>query len=169
MPSLTRIFLTTCLALAVFLPGVASAAGPGSTLLVSRPDGTGPPPAALDNDAIGPGGLSDDGRWAVFESTADGLAPGVNKRVGNVFLRDTETGTTTFVSRSDGVDGAPVNAEAEDPAVTVTPAGHVLVAFSTGATNLSDHATGAVTIPARADEVWMRDVTADTTTLVSRS
>ncbi|GAB4280548.1 MAG: hypothetical protein Kow0056_15090 [Coriobacteriia bacterium] len=45
--------------------------------------------------------FSDDGRWVVFVSHADNLAPGTNSRK-NVFLRDMVSGETTLVS--DGSD-----------------------------------------------------------------
>jgi Tol biopolymer transport system component len=164
-----RLALLSLLALALLLPGSALASGQGSTQLVSRPDGSGPPPNAFDNNSDTPGALSDDGRYAVFTSNADGFAPGGNPAVENVFLRDTQTATTTLVSRSDGMDGAGANESSSDPDVTVTPTGHVLVAFTTTASNLSDHATGAVTPPKSVNEVWLRDVTAGTTVLVSRT
>ena len=172
MRSLLRLLLPSVLAFAfafaALVPGSAAAAGPGSTSLVSRPDGNGPVAAGFENHSRTPGALSDDGRYAVFTSGADGFAPGGDTNVENVFLRDTQTGTTTLVTRSDGADGVGANAGAEEPDVTVSPAGHVLVAFATRATNLSDHASGPVTPPAGVEEVWLRDVTAGTTSLVSR-
>ena len=45
----------------------------------------------------------------------------------------------------------------------------MLVAFSTRATNLADHVTGPVQPPGGEELVWLRDVTAGTTTLVSRA
>ncbi len=145
----------------------ALAAPSASTLLVSRPDGVGPVPQGQANDSETPGALSADGRYAVFLSDANGLAPGINPNVENVFVRDTSAGTTTLVSRSDGFDGVGADQSSESPAIAVSAAGHVLVAFSTDATNLSDHATGAVNPHATA--IWLRDVTAGTTTLISRN
>src|SRR4051812_19023423 len=152
MPPLSRIFLTM-LALVVLLPATALAAPQGSTQLVSRPDGGAASPAAFDNNSETPGALSDDGRYAVFASDADGFAPGVDAHVENLFVRDTQSGTTTLVSRSDGIDGAGANESSRDPDVTVTPDGHVLVAFSTTASNLSDHRTGPVAPVDRAEQV----------------
>ena len=162
--------LAVLLALAALTAPAAFAAGAGSTQLVSRPDGTGPVPPALDNDSSTPGALSADGRYAVFVSDADGLAPGLNPRVRNVFVRDRQTQTTTLVSRSDGLDGAGVDSAARNPAVEVQASdGHVLVVFESAATNMTDHETGAVANPNHLTEVWLRDVTAGTTTLVSRA
>src|SRR4051794_32998030 len=166
MRSLPLLFLVV---LAVLVPPSAIAAGPGSTQLVSRPDGSGPSPTAFDNQSFTPGAVSDDGRYAVFISGADGFTGGVDPQVDNVFVRDTQTGVTTLVSRSDGIDGADANARSIDPDVAVTPGGHVVVAFATTASNLSDHETGPVAPGERLDQVWLRDVTAGTTTLVSRS
>src|SRR4051812_499708 len=140
MPSLLRFALLSLIAIAVVLPGTAAAAGPGSTLLVSRPDGLGPAPTAFDNNSDTPGALSDDGRYAVFTSTADGFAPGGDDTAENVFVRDTQAGTTTLVSRSDGPNGAGANRDSRDPAVTGTPPGPAPVAFVTGATNPTDPA-----------------------------
>src|SRR5881398_1811312 len=121
MRSLLRISLFALVLLAVALPSAALAAGPGSTVLVSRADGLGPVPPAFDNDSQMPGSLSDDGRYAAFVSEADGFAPGADPTVENVFVRDTKTGTTTLVSSSDGRDGAGANAESADPDITVAP------------------------------------------------
>jgi Tol biopolymer transport system component len=163
------LFASAIAAVLLVLSPPALAAGPGSTVLVSRPDGLGPVPPAFDNrSGTGVNAVSADGRYAVFTSAADGFAPGVDPHVTNVFLRDTTTATTTLVSRSDGPGGAGANADSEAPDVAVGPNGHVYVTFETGATNLSDHATGPVTAANQSTEVWLRDVTAGTTTLVSR-
>ncbi len=161
--------LLSVLAIVLPAPAPAAAAGAGSTLLVSRPDGFGAVPPALDNNSS-PGAVSADGRYVVFVSQADGLSPDANSRVQNVFLRDRQTQTTTLVSRSDGSSGTGVDADAAHPAIAVTASdGHVLVAFESTATNLSDHDTGPVANPHGLSEVWLRDVTAGTTTLVSRA
>src|SRR4051794_33377175 len=136
---LTLVSALACTAavLALLSP-LALAAGPGSTVLVSRPGGLGPLPPAFDNNSgHGVSAVSTDGRYAAFVSEADGFAPGGDPHVTNVFLRDTQSGTTTLVSRSDGPDGAGANASSESPDVAVAPNGHVLVTFQTKATNLS--------------------------------
>jgi hypothetical protein len=166
------------------LPGLAAAAPAGSTFLVSRPDGTGAVTPASDNGSSGPLAVSADGRYVAFVSAADGFAPGANPRVTNVFVRDTVTNLTTLASRSDGAEGAGVNADVEhidnakigiavEPGATAADGPHdrphVLVAFSTRATDLVDHATGTQPATAGREEVWMRDLTAGTTYLVSRA
>jgi Tol biopolymer transport system component len=164
---------------ALSIAAPAAAAPAGSTLLVSRPDGLGPAPVPLD-DSSRAVALSDDGRYAAFTSRAP-FAGGANQRLFNLFVRDTLTGATTLASRSDGSGGAPANADVDAfgrAAVAVEPGGvaldpphdrpHVLVAFDTTATNLSDHRTGP-TATGGVEEVWLRDVTASTSYLVSRT
>jgi WD40-like Beta Propeller Repeat len=174
--------LVALLALALAQP---SAAAPvGSTFLVSRPDGTGPLTRPTDNESEGPLAVSPDGRYVAFLSTADGFAPGADPAVLNLFLRDTRTKTTTLVNRSDGVNGTGANADVARSSrdtidIAVVPGGlaaegphdvpHVMVVFATSATNLVDHVDGAVPATDGAQEVWLRDVTAGTTYLVSRA
>lgn len=146
--------------------GAAAAAPAGSTLLVSRPDGSGPVPPAFDNSSKTPGAISDDGRYVVYTSYADGFASGAFSGAVNVFLWDRVTDTTTLVSRSDGLDGAGANRDATAPAIAVDAAGHVLVTFTSSATNLVDDASGQTANGT--EQVWLRDVTAGTTTLISR-
>jgi hypothetical protein len=166
------------------LPSLAAAAPTGSTFLVSRPDGTGPLSALSDNSSIGPLAVSSDGRYVAFFSAADGFAPGADPRVMNLYVRDTTTNTTTLVSRSDGLNGVGINADVQTNeraqiGIAVQPGTqtvdgphdrpHVLVVFSTKATNLVDHVAGAAPPTNGREAVWMRDVTAGTTYLVSRA
>jgi Tol biopolymer transport system component len=161
------------IAITMLVAAAPSLAAPaGSTVLVSRPDGFGPVPPAFDNDSNDPIALSQDGRYALFRSQADGFAPGVNPFAENLFVRDRVTGTTTLANRSDGFDGAGSNRDASDADLAVAMIGgqpHVLVVFSTFATNLVDHPTGAVLGEFGREHVWLRDVTAGETTLVSRA
>lgn len=168
------------LALLTLAAGVAPAAAApaGTTLLVSRPDGLGPVPPAFDNFSETPAALSADGRYAAFVTSADGFAAGTNPFFRNVLLRDTQTSTTTLVSRSDGAAGLAADEDATSPAIAVAPANvmpdapagvpHVLVAFTSSAADLVDHATGtAPAVPGQ--RIWLRDVTAGTTYLVSKA
>ena len=83
----------------------ASAAGPNSTLLVSRPSGLGTLPVPGDGDSgVGRNAISGDGRKIVFISVADDL--GVHDNAGHVWVRDTVADTTTLVDRVPG-GGAP--------------------------------------------------------------
>jgi Tol biopolymer transport system component len=170
--------------LAICAAGPAAAQPAGSTLLVSRPDGVAPAPAAIDNASGAPLAVSGDGRYVAFISSADGFAPGADPRVANVFVRDTSTGTTTLVSRSDGVDGAGINSPAASGTegtvgIAIEPGAqapdpphdqpHVLVVFGTDATNLVDHRSTSIPDTGGVQQLWLRDVTAGTTYLVSRA
>jgi hypothetical protein len=182
--------LTIVLALALLaLASPALAASAGTTVLVSRPDGTAlfTPPHDGSVSQSAPLAVSDDGRFVAFVSQAR-LDPAANPLVWNLYLRDTVANTTTLVSRSDGASGAAANADVgmgsathsgDTIGIALWSAGgsgdaphnqtHVLVAFSTMATNLVDH-TDRATEPTQGGlQVWMRDVTAGTTYLVSRA
>ncbi|MEZ4211206.1 MAG: hypothetical protein R3B39_02875 [Candidatus Paceibacterota bacterium] len=51
-----------------------------------------------DNASYYVGGISDDGRFISFHSTATNLVAGDTNGVDDIFLHDTQTGTTTRVS-----------------------------------------------------------------------
>ena len=93
----------------------AGAAGPGSTLLVSRPDGLGPLVPAGDNHAAaGTRALSGDGRFVVYAGRADDL--GARDGHQHIWLRDTMTGSTTLVDRGPG--GVPGDGDAGTPSIS---------------------------------------------------
>ena len=164
-------------------PAAAQTVHDGSTVLVSRPSGDAPYTGRRDgtSDALA---VSADGRYVVFVSSIDEIADGVNLEEPAVLPRDRVAQTTVLVGRSDGAVGAaastPPSFGFSNPtaAVAVASAGsvpaeplgvpHVLVAFSSNAGNLVDHATGALIGTPDAVRIWLRDVTAATTTLVSR-
>jgi Tol biopolymer transport system component len=93
---------TRTLAIAVGLSAAcaapAAAAGPNSTLLLSRPSGLGALPPVGDGPAsLGGNAVSADGRLIVFTSQADDL--GVGDGLSHVWVRDTISNTTTLVDR----------------------------------------------------------------------
>lgn len=113
--------------------------------------------------------ISTDGRYVMFERPRSmpedciDSAVGVNSCV-DVYVRDTELGTTTLVSRADGVAGDEANAIIRRSYLS-DDGRHVL--FNTAATNL---------LPGPMDnDSWnygwdyVRDLDANTTTLVSRA
>jgi len=103
-----------------------------------------------------PAGLSPDGRYVLFESSAGDLAAGDTNGVADIFLRDLISGTTVAVSVSTNGDvgnGASYSS-------TMTPDGRY-VAFASAANNLvSDDTNG---IP----DVFLRDLQSRATTLIS--
>jgi Tol biopolymer transport system component len=154
-----RLRVTAALAVlvAVSIPALAHGAI-GDTTLASRASGA---DGAVATGASQPGlALSGSGRYIAFASTADNLDAAAVAGVANVYVRDTETGTTTLVSRADGADGAGGDGNSANP--SISPAGRY-VAFESEADNLSDSDDDSVT------NVYVRDLVAGTTTLVSRA
>lgn len=75
--------------------------------------------------------LSDDGRYVVFTSAASNLVGSDSNSLPDVFLHDTETGSTTIISRTTG--GLIANGYSLDPAISGDGR---FVAFRSSATNL---------------------------------
>jgi Tol biopolymer transport system component len=125
----------------------------GTTTLVSRANGVGATPAAEAWDAH----IGADGRHVAF--VARGALDGVSNAFAQAYLRDLDAHTTTLVSRAAGAGGAIGNRAASSPSPS---ADGRLVAFQAGATNL-DPADSASN-----NDVFVRNLVAQTTTLVSR-
>jgi TolB protein len=98
------------------------------------------------------------GRHITFSSRADDLDPAATNGVRQVYMRDTDAGTTIAVSRRTGAAGALGNRDAG--ASTISNDGR-LIAFATNARNLSHrHCSGS--------NIVLRDVRRSTTRLVRR-
>src|SRR6266581_275767 len=124
----------------------------GTTTLVSvNLTGTG----GGNGDSI-PTGISTNGRYACFESSASDLAPGDTNGVTDVFVRDLWSNTTALVSVS--LAGVPGNGVCRGSAMT--PDGSY-VAFVSAATNLVAGDTNGI------PDVFVRDLQASATALVS--
>jgi Tol biopolymer transport system component len=122
------------------------------TQLVSvRADGSGSGRGASTNPTLTP-----DGRFVVFESQASDLVADGTASVGDVFVRDLQTGVTTLVSAA--AAGEPASGRSQSP--VITPDGRY-VAFASVATNLVPG-----TLPSEG-EIYLRDLTGGTTTRVS--
>ena len=78
--------------------------------------------------------VSADGHYVAFESKASNLSDAAQPGVTNIYKRDTQTGTTTLVSRVTGADGAGADGDSAAPAIS--PAGR-FIAFESVADNLS--------------------------------
>jgi WD40-like Beta Propeller Repeat len=124
----------------------------GTTTLVS----VNPAGGSADEDCE-PRGVSTNGQYAVFESTADNLVAGcTNNTIRNIFVHDLIHNTTALVSI--GTGGVEGNGNSYESAIT--PNGRYVV-FSSIATNL---VAGDVNgIP----DVFVRDLQGGTTTLAS--
>jgi Tol biopolymer transport system component len=102
--------------------------------------------------------ISADGRYVTFDSLASNLVPGDTNGMYDIFVRDRTAGTTTRVSKSSaGVEG---NDYSDSPSIS---ADGRYVAFESLATNLVSGDTNG------AYDIFVRDRTAGTTTLVSKN
>ena len=123
--------VTVALVAAIGL-AVPAQAAPNDLTLISRASG---PTGPAANDHADRASVSADGRFVVFVSGADNLSAEDNDGVANVFVRDLQAGTTTFVSRADGATG--VGADADSTGPTISADGR-FVAFASTAVNLSN-------------------------------
>lgn len=130
-----------------------------TTTLVSRQspvDGG----AVADSGASQPA-ISADGRHVAFISSSDNLSTSDDDTVGNIYVRDLDTDTTTLVSRRSAADGAAgANGFSSSPSIS---ADGRHVAFHSAADNLVPKDLNGVV------DVFVRDTVAFTTTLVSRT
>jgi Tol biopolymer transport system component len=127
----------------------------GTTTLVSRAGGV---DGAKGRLSFTPA-ISADGRFVAFYSFTR-LIPDDNDGIWDVYVRDLQTSTTTLVSRASGPTGAKGDNNSWRPAIS---ADGRFVAFRSGATNLSPDDGDAT------EDVFVRDLQAGTTTLVSRA
>jgi Tol biopolymer transport system component len=128
-----------------------------TTALVSRV--TGPTGAAGDGASNDPS-ISGDGRYVAFKSASANLSGEDLDPVEDVFVRDRVAGTTTLVSRATGPAGAAGDADSEQPSISDDGR---YVSFMSAATTFSTEDADPVV------DVFVRDLVAGTTTLVSRA
>ncbi|MEA2420921.1 MAG: hypothetical protein QOF55_20, partial [Thermoleophilaceae bacterium] len=98
--------------------------------------------------------LSSDGRFVAFRGQGGSIS-GVQ-----VLVRDRQANTTAIASRASGASGAVAAAAADEPAIS---ADGLYVVFRTAADNLSTEDGDST------DDVFERDLSAMTTTLISRA
>jgi Tol biopolymer transport system component len=127
-----------------------------TTTLASRADGAAG--AQAESGSLVPA-ISADGRFVAFASTAENLHPADIDGWQDVFVRDLDANTTTLASRADGAAGADANNFSFEPVIS---ADGRLVAFESEASNLHpDDGDSSY-------DVFVRDLEANTTALVSR-
>src|SRR5215218_4203269 len=143
--------------LAATIVGAAIGAKGGAettTVLVSADkDGRGG-----DGNSLEPA-ISGDGRFVAFASRAKNLSPAAKGGRRQIFVKDTKTGAVTLVSRADGAAGAVGDGNSYNPSIS---ADGRYVAFASTAESL-------VPDDAAYNDVFVRDLAAGTTTLVSRA
>jgi RTX calcium-binding nonapeptide repeat (4 copies) len=145
----------TIVTLVVLAAGAAGAVN--DTVLISRSDGLG---ANGANDTSETASTSADGRFVAFKSGANNLSADDNDSFDNVFVRDTQTNTTTLVSRQTGT--AAMNGGNDNSGQPSISDDGRFVAFDSTADNLSGDDNNMWT------NVFVRDLQTNTTTLVSR-
>jgi hypothetical protein len=126
------------------------------TTLVSQPTGGG---ANLNDGSSYVGGISADGRYVLFGSSSDNMSDADNDSFESVHVRDVQESTTTLVSQPTGNSGCAACA-ADSYAQSLSPDGRY-AAFESASGNLSGNDGNSV------DDVFVRDLQAGTTTLVS--
>jgi Tol biopolymer transport system component len=98
--------------------------------------------------------MTPDGHYVAFTSEATNLVAGDTNRIADIFVRDIQLGTTTLAS-----PGAHASTGTGSELPDITPDGRYVVFYST-ATNLVGGGTNN-------SKIYVRDLTAQTTTLVS--
>lgn len=111
--------------------------------------------AGGDGDSL-PMGISTNGRYVLFESSAGNLIPHDSNGASDVFVHDRQTGITILVSAN--TNGAVANGDSTSP--SMTPDGR-WVAFASSATDLVAGDTN------RLQDVFLRDLQTGVTALAS--
>jgi hypothetical protein len=127
-----------------------------TTTLVSRASG---PLGAKGNGISAVNSVADDGDVA-FTSYASNLVPDDTDTLGDIYVRDLATSTTTLVSRASGASGVKGNRDSSQGRLS---ADGRFVAFNSGASNLTPDSASSV------GSVFVRDLQTSTTTLASRA
>jgi Tol biopolymer transport system component len=122
-----------------------------TTLVSVNQNGTG----GGNNDSF-PKGISTNGQFALFESSASDLVANDTNNTTDIFVRDVVNGTTSLVTGS-ATGGS---ASGISRGSVLTPNGRY-VAFTSAATNLVANDTNSIA------DVFVRDLQSGTTTLVS--
>lgn len=110
-----------------------------------------------NGDSTG-GGVSDDGRYVVFQTRASNLVAGGAPGTDNVLRRDLLSGTTELVNVT--FSGALPSSSSRSPSISADGS---RIAFGSAASNLVPNDTNAQV------DVFVRDMNAGTTWLVSRT
>ena len=134
-----HLLLLPALVLTALLAGSAQASPPGTSVVVDQPTGFADPLRGAGNmsDVVSGGGaVSLDGRYVVFESTADGMSDRDADDFQNVYRKDRVSGAIELVSVAS--DGSPANGDSHNP--RISDDGNRVV-FSSYATNLHAEAS----------------------------
>jgi Tol biopolymer transport system component len=156
-PQIAALLVLAALVLATALAGAfagAKGGGEPTTVLVSA----GKAGKGGNGNSLEPA-ISADGRYVVFASRAENLTAAAKTGKREIFVKDMSTGAVTLVSRADGAGGAAADGNSYDASIS---ADGRYVAFSSWAENLSPEDVAF-------NDVFVRDLVAGTTTLISRA
>ncbi len=154
MSVLVLVAVLLAVAIGETMAGAKDGAEP-TTVLVSRVGAEG---KGGDEGSFEPA-ISGDGRYVAFASRAKNFSPAAKSGKRQIYVKDMKTGAVTLVSRGDGAGGPAADGNAYNPSIS---ADGRYIAFVSWAENLSAEDTAF-------NDVFVRDLTAGTTTLVSRA
>ena len=122
-------------------------------------------PSATPGGESRAGGVSADGRYVVFTSTAPDLLPGTQdrNRASDIYLADLATGAQALVSRSAAAPGIPASGAASTPRISAD--GRFVAYVSTA----PDVVPGQVDTEETSPDVFLWDRATGATALVSRT
>ncbi len=129
-----------------------------TTELVTRASGAAG--AKLNGNAFLGQGISADGRYVAFHTFATNVHPADQDSTGDVYVRDRDADTTQLISRATGANGVKGDQFSYSPVVS---ANGRYVVYHSHATNLDPGDQDTT------QDVFVRDLATDTTTLVSRA
>ena len=146
---------TIVAALVAVLGGAAGAATVKPPEIISvAPDGSvGNGPSLFPS-------VSEDGRFVAFRSEATNITPDDTDAVRDIYVRDRQTGQVLLASRASGGSGLKGNRDSFNPRIS---ANGRFVVFRSNATNLSPDDVDTT------DDIYVRDLQANQTILVSRA
>jgi hypothetical protein len=132
----------------------------GTTTLVSHTAGSAT--TTGNNGSFSPAGISSDGRFIVYTSSATDLVTGQTGTGQNIFVFDRTTGQNTLVSHAAGLATTAGNADSSEPVISKD--GN-FIAYASAASNLI---TGETNVDNNTD-VFLYDRVHDITVLVSHA
>ena len=138
------------------LPGPGTCGASEQTSLISGDSNTPPVPGnGLSSNPT----ISSNGQFVAFTSTSSNLTGDLDPGPSQIFLRDTQSSTTTLVSQATGVAVAVGNGTSSQP--TISSNGQ-FVAFTSASSNLTGDPSSAPS------QIFLRDTVGNGTSLVSK-
>src|SRR4051794_27376793 len=113
------LLLSVCLAALCFGDAAAATLPADTTAILSgNASLLAPLPAPVADSIAAEQSMSQDGRFAAYVSTSDGLSAEDDDRIENVYVEDRTTGAVTLASRRSGTTGPAADAGCREPAIS---------------------------------------------------